>query len=149
MSDVEIGNAIIAGIADGDTILEKMSEVVEHLRLAGFIIVPIDGVCAQRALTPPDPEWLRRKSETDPDIDCEAGGIGLLTVKDILEEADQYRHPDFDSDCEKLVVKLADALLAALTSTERKSGGQSMDEAAADNFGLTVDDLDEDEDERS
>jgi hypothetical protein len=23
-------------------------------------------------LTPPDPEWLRRKSETDPDIDCEA-----------------------------------------------------------------------------
>jgi hypothetical protein len=38
-------------------------------------------------------------------------------MSDLLEEADQYRHPDFDSDCEKLVVRLADrieALEAAL-----------------------------------
>jgi len=40
MSDPEIGNAIIAGIASGDGPLEQMSEIVTHLERAGFVIVP-------------------------------------------------------------------------------------------------------------
>lgn len=37
---VEIGNAIIGGIAEGGGCLEQMSAIVEHLNLAGFVIVP-------------------------------------------------------------------------------------------------------------
>lgn len=31
-------------------------------------------------------------------------------IDELLERADEYRHPDFDSDVEMLVVELADAL---------------------------------------
>lgn len=65
-----------------------------------------------------DADWLRRKTEADPDLDCEAGGT--VAVKELLEQADQYRHPDFDSDCEKLVVQLADALKAARCEATRE-----------------------------
>ena len=41
------------------------------------------------------------------------------------------------------VLTQIDNMTAGLVRTQQ--GGQSMDEAAADNFGLTVDDLDEDE----
>jgi hypothetical protein len=37
---VEIGNCIIAGMAEGGTCLEQMSEIVTCLELAGFVIVP-------------------------------------------------------------------------------------------------------------
>ena len=37
---VEIGHCIIAGIAEGGTCLEQMSEIVTRLELAGFVIVP-------------------------------------------------------------------------------------------------------------
>lgn len=37
---VEIGNAIIAGIASGDDALEQMSEIITHIERAGFAIVP-------------------------------------------------------------------------------------------------------------
>lgn len=38
----DIWNAIIAGIAEGGGVLNQMSEVVTHLELAGFVIVPKD-----------------------------------------------------------------------------------------------------------
>lgn len=37
---VEIGNAIIAGMAEGGTCLEQMASIVERLKLAGYVIVP-------------------------------------------------------------------------------------------------------------
>lgn len=37
---VEIGNAIIAGIAAGDGALEQMSYICTRLEEAGFVIVP-------------------------------------------------------------------------------------------------------------
>lgn len=45
----DIGDAIIAGIASGDTALEQMSEIVANLEKAGFAIVPRE----------PAPEMLR------------------------------------------------------------------------------------------
>jgi len=41
---------------------------------------------------------------------------------------------------------LADTGWLPLECCERPASSQTMDEVAADNFGLTVDDLDEDED---
>jgi hypothetical protein len=61
-----------------------------------------------------DGETFARQVAADPDLDCEARGTGFVAVKKLLEEADQYRHPDFDGDSEKLVVQLADALRAAI-----------------------------------
>lgn len=40
MDRTEIGNCIIAGIAEGGTCLEQMSEIVTRLELAGWVIVP-------------------------------------------------------------------------------------------------------------
>ena len=40
MDRTEIGNCIIAGIAEGDGCLEQMSEIVKRLELAGWVIVP-------------------------------------------------------------------------------------------------------------
>lgn len=37
---VEIGNCIIAGIAEGGGCFNQMSEIVTRLDLAGFVIVP-------------------------------------------------------------------------------------------------------------
>jgi hypothetical protein len=62
-----------------------------------------------------DGETFARQVAADPDLDCEVRGTDSLAIKELLEEADQYRHPDFDSDCEKLVVRLADALLASVS----------------------------------
>lgn len=36
----EIGNCIIAGIAEGGTCQQQVSEIVSRLELAGFVIVP-------------------------------------------------------------------------------------------------------------
>ena len=40
MDRTEIGNCIIAGIAEGDGVLNQMSEIVTRLELAGWVIVP-------------------------------------------------------------------------------------------------------------
>lgn len=40
MDRTEIGNCIIAGLADGDNCLDQMSEIVTRLELAGWVIVP-------------------------------------------------------------------------------------------------------------
>jgi hypothetical protein len=40
MDRTEIGNCIIAGITEGGTCLEQMSEIVTRLELAGWVIVP-------------------------------------------------------------------------------------------------------------
>lgn len=40
MDRTEIGNCIIAGIIEDGTTLERMSEVVTRLELAGWVIVP-------------------------------------------------------------------------------------------------------------
>ena len=37
---VEIGNCIIAGMAEGGGVLNQMSEIVTRLELAGWVIVP-------------------------------------------------------------------------------------------------------------
>lgn len=38
----EIGNAIIAGIAEGGGVLNQMSEIVTRLEMFGYVIVPKD-----------------------------------------------------------------------------------------------------------
>jgi hypothetical protein len=40
----DIGNAIIAGIAEGGGVLNQMSEIVTHLELAGFVIIPKEAI---------------------------------------------------------------------------------------------------------
>lgn len=40
MDRTEVGNCIIAGIAEGGGVLNQMSEIVTRLELAGWVIVP-------------------------------------------------------------------------------------------------------------
>lgn len=40
MDRTDIGNCIIAGMAEGGTCLEQMAEIVTRLELCGWVIVP-------------------------------------------------------------------------------------------------------------
>lgn len=54
----DIGNAIIAGIASGETALEQMGEIVAHLERAGFVIVTSSEIERLRAALGEALIWL-------------------------------------------------------------------------------------------